>query len=55
MKHILERIGDPLKEGEMQQFFDLLDNGGEFCSLDDVVKLLEPQTTKDLYSKTIPR
>ena len=37
MKHILERIGDPLKDGELQQFFDLVDNGSGHCSLDDIV------------------
>ena len=55
MKHIMERIGDPLKDSEMAQFMELIDNGSDFASMDDIVRLLMPQTTKDLYSKTIPR
>ena len=55
MKHIMDRIGDPLKDSEMEQFMELIDNGSDFTTMDDIIQLLMPQTTKDLYSKTIPR
>ena len=55
MKHVLERIGDPLKDSELKQFFELIDNGSDFCSLEQISDLLKPQTTKDLYSKSIPQ
>jgi Ca2+-binding EF-hand superfamily protein len=42
MKHILQRIGDPLTEEEIEQFFQLLDNGSGHISMDELVKLLEP-------------
>ena len=51
----MTRIGDPLSEEELNQFFNLIDNGTEYVSLSDVTNLLNPQTTKDLYSKDIPK
>lgn len=42
MKHIMERIGDPLKDSEMAQFMELIDNGSDFASMDDIVRLLMP-------------
>ena len=52
--HVLERIGDPIKEQELKQFFNLVDSGGDFTNMDEILDLLMPQTTKDLYSKSIP-
>ena len=42
MKHILQRIGDPLSEEEIEQFFSLLDNGSGHISMNELVQLLEP-------------
>lgn len=54
MKHVLERIGDTLKDTELKQFFDLVDNGSEYVNIDEIIGLLKPQTAKDMYSKSIP-
>ena len=53
MKHVLERIGDSIKDSELKSFFDLVDNGTDFCNMEDIIRLLKPQTTKDLYSKKV--
>ena len=55
MKHILRYLGEGLTEEELEQFFSLLDNGTDHISMNELVSLLEPQSTKDLYSKDIPR
>ena len=53
LKHVLTRIGDPIADEEVEQFFALIDNGSGYVSMDEVTRLLMPQTTKDLYSKAV--
>ena len=48
-------MGDPMTEADLDDFLSLVDNGSGYCSMEDIMRLLVPQTTKDLYSKTIPR
>mmetsp|Transcript_16519 Transcript_16519/g.28061 ORF Transcript_16519/g.28061 Transcript_16519/m.28061 type:complete len:170 (-) Transcript_16519:52-561(-) len=51
MKHVMSRIGDPVPGEELDEFFKFLDNGSGYCSLQDLVELLSPQTSKQLMTK----
>lgn len=55
MKHVLSRVGDPLAEQDLENFFAMLDNGSGYVNMEDVLSTLGPQTSKDLYSKSVPR
>ena len=54
MKHVMARLGDHIPEEELNSFFSLLENGSQYVSIEEVVKMLAPQTSKDLYSKDVP-
>ncbi len=54
MKHVLSRVGDVLSPEEINNFFVMLDNYKDHnARLPDLMKLLTPQTNKDLYSKQV--
>ena len=55
MKHVLSRVGDPLSEEDLDNFLTPLDNGTGFIHMEDMIAVLGPQTTKDLYAKSVPR
>ena len=40
MKHVMSRLGDHIPEEDLNSFFSLLDNGSEFISIEEVVKLM---------------
>jgi hypothetical protein len=54
MKHVMSRLGDQIPEEDLNQFFSMLENGSEYINVEQVVKVLKPQTSKDLYSKDVP-
>ena len=54
MRHVLTRIGDPLTQEEVTNFLNILDvHGDGFVRFDNLMDLLIPQTSKDLYAKTV--
>ena len=55
MKHILSRIGDKCTDEELHSFFSMFDSGSGYCKMNEISKMLQPQTVKDLYSKDIPK
>ena len=54
MKHVLTRIGDTLSPEEVINFTNVLDTHGDgFARMDEVVKMLVPQSNKDMYARQV--
>ena len=54
MKHVLTRVGDVLSPEEVNNFFVMLDkHGDKNARMHELMSLLVPQTSTDLYSKRV--
>ena len=55
LKHVMSRIGDPLKTEEMKEFIETVDmNKDGYIRIEDLVQLLEPQTDRgSLLAKSV--
>lgn len=54
MKHVFTRIGDTLSPEEVNNFTNVLDTHGDgFARMNDVLAILTPQTSRDMYSRQV--
>jgi len=54
MKHVLTKVGDPLKPEEVTNFVSILDSYGDgHARMNDLLALLLPQSNKDIYAKSV--
>ena len=54
MKHVLVRVGDTLSPEEINNFTNVLDTHGDgFARMNDVLAILTPQTSNDMYSRQV--
>ena len=42
MKHVLSKIGDPIPEEDLDEFFKYLEDGTGYTRIEDIVNLLGP-------------